>query len=274
MKKEKKISIIMGVYNCGKTIKESIDSILNQTYNNWQFIICDDCSSDDTLQIVNDYKEKYPGKFIVIKNDKNLGLNKTLNRCLSLADGDYIARMDGDDISIPSRFEKEVNVLENHSEYAIVSCHMITFDDNGDWGVIKTIETPQSKDFPKHVPVFCHAPCMIRKEAFESVNGYTEDKKLLRVEDYHLWFKLYAKGFRGYNIQEPLYKMRDDRNALHRRTFSARMNGVYATFIGYHLLKLPFWMYYFAIKNLIVELIKVFLPDSIYELMHKHKLKD
>ena len=80
MKKEKKISIIMGVYNCGKTIKESIDSILNQTYNNWQFIICDDCSSDDTLQIVNDYKEKYPGKFIVIKNDKNLGLNKTLNR--------------------------------------------------------------------------------------------------------------------------------------------------------------------------------------------------
>lgn len=272
MDTSKKISILMGIYNCSGTLREAIDSIVVQTYPNWQFIICDDGSSDNSYEIAKEYEVKEPQRFKVIKNEKNLGLNATLNKCLYLADGEYIARMDGDDISTPERLEKEVKVLKEHPEYAIVSTHMTTFDEGGEWGFIRTLERPQTRDFPTHVPMFCHAPCMIRREAFLDVDGYTEDKRLLRVEDYHLWYKLYAKGYIGYNIQESLYKMRDDRNALHRRTVQARFNGIYATFIGFRMVHLPIWMYIYAIKNAVLEVIKLIIPDKVYEYLHKKRL--
>lgn len=269
----KKISILMGIYNCADTLEEAIESIITQTYTNWQFIICDDGSKDNSYAIAKKYEDNDPERFVVIQNENNLGLNKTLNKCLMLADGEYIARMDGDDISLPERFEKEVKILNEHQEYAIVSSVMTTFDESGDWGCIRTLECPQVNDFPKQVPMFCHAPCMIRRAAFLDVEGYTEDKRLLRVEDYHLWYKFYAKGYRGYNIQEPLYKMRDDRNALHRRTVSARVNGIYATFVGFKMIKIPVWMYIYAIKNVVVEIIKIFIPDKFYEYLHKRRLR-
>lgn len=268
----KKISILMGIYNCAPTLNESIESIINQTYTNWEFIICDDGSTDNSFDIAKKYEKSDPGRFKVIKNSKNRGLNATLNRCLKLADGEYIARMDGDDLCDPTRFQKEVEILNNHPEYAIVSTHMTTFDEAGEWGCIRTLEKPQTSDFPTHVPMFCHAPCMIRRSAFIDVKGYTEDRRLLRVEDYHLWYKFYAKGYRGYNIQEALYKMRDDRNALHRRTIQARINGIYATFVGFKMVHLPRWMYIYAVKNAIIELIKIVIPDKIYERLHKKRL--
>lgn len=272
MDESKKISILMGIYNCTATLDEAIDSIINQTYTNWQFIICDDGSKDNSYDIAKKYEKKDPDRFVVIKNKSNIGLNSTLNRCLKIADGDYIARMDGDDVCAPTRFQKEVEFLNDHPDYAIVSTYMTTFDENGEWGCIKTLEYPQVKDFPTHVPMFCHAPCMIRKEAFMNVGGYTEDKRLLRVEDYHLWYKFYAKGYKGYNIQEALYKMRDDRNALHRRTVKARFNGIYATFVGFKMVHLPKWMYIYAIKNAVAEIIKIIIPDKLYMLLHKRRL--
>ena len=272
MDKSKKISILMGIYNCAATLTEAIDSIISQTYTNWQFIICDDGSKDNSYDIAKKYEKMDPDRFVVIKNESNIGLNSTLNRCLKIADGDYIARMDGDDVCAPTRFQKEVEFLNSHPDYAIVSTYMTTFDENGEWGCIKTLEYPQVKDFPTHVPMFCHAPCMIRKEAFMDVGGYTEDKRLLRVEDYHLWYKFYAKGYKGYNIPEALYKMRDDRNALHRRTVKARFNGIYATFVGFKMVHLPKWMYIYAIKNAVVEIIKIIIPDKLYILLHKRRL--
>ena len=272
MDESKKISILMGIYNCAATLTEAIDSIISQTYTNWQFIICDDGSKDNSYDIAKKYEKMDPDRFVVIKNESNIGLNSTLNRCLKIADGDYIARMDGDDVCAPTRFQKEVEFLNSHPDYAIVSTYMTTFDENGEWGCIKTLEYPQVKDFPTHVPMFCHAPCMIRKEAFMDVGGYTEDKRLLRVEDYHLWYKFYAKGYKGYNIPEALYKMRDDRNALHRRTVKARFNGIYATFVGFKMVHLPKWMYIYAIKNAVVEIIKIIIPDKLYILFHKRRL--
>lgn len=272
MDTSKKISIIMGIYNCAPTLKEAIDSVISQTYPNWEFIICDDGSADNSYDIAKSYEKDDPKRFKVIRNRKNKGLNATLNKCLEIADGEYVARMDGDDVCDPTRFQKEAEILNKHPEYAIVSTHMITFDEDGDWGCIKTLECPEVKDFPTHVPMFCHAPCMIRRLAFLDVGGYTEDKQLLRVEDYHLWYKFYAKGYKGYNIQEPLYKMRDDRNALHRRTPQARFNGIYATFIGFKMVHIPKWMYIYAVKNAVVEMIKIVIPDALYDAFHKKRL--
>lgn len=263
---EKKVSIIMGIYNCSSTLSEAIDSIIAQTYTNWELIMCDDGSKDNTYDVALSYKEKYPNKIILIKNEKNLGLNKTLNRCLENATGEYIARMDGDDISLPLRFEKEVSFLDEHPEYAIVSSPMIYFDENGEWGESKAIENPTNLDFVTGTP-FCHAPCMVRKEAYKEVNGYSTDDRTLRAEDYNLWFRLYSMGYKGHNLQTPLYKMRDDENAYSRRSFKFAKNEAYVRYTGYKMLNLPKKYYIFALRPIIVGL----LPKTIYMVLHHRR---
>jgi glycosyltransferase EpsE len=269
--KEPKVSIIMGIYNCERYLDEAINSIISQTFTDWEFIMCDDGSTDRTLQIAEKYKKLFPDKFVVLKNEKNMGLNYTLNKCLNIAKGEYIARMDGDDICDPTRLEKEVNFLESHSEFALVSTEMVMFDKLGEWGIKKVIERPTKEDFCKHTPFFCHAAVMIRRNVFLEVEGYTVDTKLLRVEDCHLWFKIYSKGYVGANIPEPLYKMRDDRNATGRRTFKARLNGVYVMAVGFKMINMPWYKYVYVIKGAIVELIKCIIPKKVYEYIHKIK---
>ena len=130
-----KVSIIMGIYNCEETLAESIDSILNQTYENWELIMCDDCSSDRTFDIAKGYKDKYPNKIKLLKNEKNLTLGPTLNKCMEYVEGKYIARQDGDDYSHKNRLEIQVKVLEENSDIAAVGTNMISFDEEGEHGV-------------------------------------------------------------------------------------------------------------------------------------------
>ena len=258
----------MGIYNCAPTLPEAIDSLLAQTYTDWNLILCDDGSIDDTYDTARNYQEKYPDRITLLKNETNKGLNYTLNHCLEYADGDFVARMDGDDISLPERFEKEVRVLEEHPEYAIVSAPMIYFDADGEWGRGKPNPYPVKKDFLRGTP-FCHAPCMVRREAYEAVGGYTDDPKYLRVEDYDLWIKMYAAGYAGMNLTEPLYCMRDDRNAASRRKFRYRINEFYARCKAIRVLRLPVYGYIFSLRPLIVGI----LPAFLYEFLHKKRLK-
>lgn len=259
-----KVSVIMGIYNCAGTLPEAIDSILSQTYTYWELVLCDDGSSDDTLLVAKSYQKQYPEKIKLLQNDCNQGLNYTLNRCLKHASGEYIARMDGDDISLPERFEKEVAFLDSHPEYAIISCPMIYFDEKGDWRTGKAIAYPTRFNFVHGTP-FCHAPCMVRAEAYRAVGGYSINSRTLRAEDYYLWFCMYAAGFRGANLQEPLYKMRDDENAYRRRKFRFALNEAYVRLSGYRMLKLPLKYYIFSIRPILVAL----LPKAIYLKLHQ-----
>ena len=262
-----KISVISGIYNCGSTLKDAVESILQQTVADWEWILCDDGSTDETYQIALAYQEKYPGKFIVLRNEHNRGLNYTLNRCLKQASGTYIARMDGDDLCSPDRFEKQIAVLESEPELDIVSSSMTFFDETGEWGRINHPEYPKKEDFIRESP-FCHAPCMVRKRAYDAVRGYSEGKRLLRVEDYHLWFKMYRAGFRGKNICEPLYQMRDDRNAYGRRKFVYRLNEAYVKLLIMKVFRLPLYQGLHVLRPIVVGL----LPNSIYDLLHKRRL--
>ena len=257
----------MGIYNCADTLEEAVESILQQTYDDWELIMCDDGSQDNTYEIAEKFSKKYE-KIIVFQNEKNMGLNYTLNKCLGEAQGEYIARMDGDDISLPTRLEKEVFFLDRHKEYAIVSTNMVYFDENGDWGKSNMLELPQKEDLIKATP-FCHAPCMVRREAYEKIKGYSVDKKLLRVEDYHLWFKMYSEGYKGYNLQEPLYKMRDDRNATQRRKFKYRINEAYVKRLIIKNFGLSIKNMVYIVKPIIVGII----PQFLYEYLHKKKMK-
>ena len=268
-----RISIIMGIYNCAETLSDAIDSILSQTFTDWKLIMCDDGSTDNTYEIADKYRKRYASKIMLIKNPKNMGLNYTLNICLKYADGEYIARMDADDLSLPSRFEKEIEFMDKNQQYAIVSTPMFFFDQQGIWGKGTAIEVPELSDFVFHAPFHCHAPCMIRTAAILDVGGYTVDKMLLRYEDCNLWYKLYSAGYRGYNLQEPLYIMRDDRNAYKRRTFFSRMRAIYVQWIGFRMIKMPIIYYLFLIVELIKGIFVSVIPEQIYMMLHRHKAK-
>lgn len=262
------ISVIMGIYNCEDTLIESLDSLFNQSFQNFNLIMCDDGSDDRTYEIALKYKEKFPDRIILLKHATNMGLNITLNDCLSKAKGRYIARMDGDDISLRNRFEKEYSFLEKNHEYTFVSCQMILFDENGDWGKTNYIPAPKAVDLVKS-STFAHAGVLVRREAYEKVNGYSVSDKLLRVEDYHLWIKFYAEGFVGYNIMEPLYKMRDDRNAVHRRTLQNRINEARVKKIAISEFKLSKLNYIYILRPIILALI----PRNLYSWLHRLRNK-
>lgn len=257
----------MGIYNCAPTLEEALDSLLGQTYQNFKVIMCDDGSKDNTAEVAQTYVDKYPGKFILIHNEQNMGLNYTLNHCLKYADTEYVARMDGDDISLPERFDKEIKFLNSHPEYAFVSSPMIYFDTNGEFKRGIGGFTPQNgRDF-LNGRTFCHAPLMIRLEAYKAVEGYTVSKYLLRLEDQHLWLKLYKKGYKGYNLSECLYKMRDDRNATIRRDFITRRNEMIHRLRICKAFRLPIWCY---IESIGIPMTKWIMPSFLYEKIHRH----
>ncbi len=260
-----RISVLMGIYNCASTLDEALESLYAQTYQDFKIILCEDGSKDNTYEVAKRHADTH-NNVILIRNEKNMGLNYTLNRCLELADTEYCARMDGDDISLPTRFEKEINFLDAHPEYDIVTTPMKHFDENGIYRVGKGGGEPKLTDFPKAVP-FRHAPCMIRTNAYKAVGGYTVAKNLLREEDYHLWIKMYKAGFRGITLDEPLYMMRDDRNAARRRNFKARKNEAYVKHLAVKMLGLPFYYNVYAI----VPLIKGIMPNWLFYLLYKLK---
>lgn len=259
----------MGIYNCASTLNEAIDCIIQQSYTNWEVIMCDDYSVDNTIDVAEQYVLKYPDKFVLLKNKKNHGLNYTLNKCLKHATGDYIARMDGDDLCDANRFQREVEVLENNPDIAIVSTDMNFFDENGIWGRTHVKQFPTKIDFLKGTP-FCHAACMVRREAYMEVDGYSVRDELLRVEDYHLWIKMYRKGYQGMNILEPLYAMRDNRDAQRRRKFKYRLNEAYVKAYAIKKLGINRINYVYCL----VPILKGLMPSFIYRALHRNKSKE
>lgn len=260
-----RISVIMGIYNCASTLVEALESLENQTYKNFKVILCNDGSTDNTLEVAKKWVNAH-ANYILIENPHNLGLNATLNHCLKYADTEYVARMDGDDRSLPHRFELEINFLDSHPEYAIVSGPMHYFDENGIFRIGKGKGEVKITDFIMGSPI-CHAPCMVRKEAYDRVKGYSVAKKLLGVEDYHLWCKMYGAGYKAYNLNIPIYEMRDDRNALKRRTFRRRLNEAYVMHKGFNMIGLSFVYQIYCM----IPLIKACLPDWFYQRVRKMK---
>lgn len=256
-----KVSVLMGVYNNEKTVAKSIDSIIAQTFTDWELIICDDGSKDDTCSIVESYALK-DKRICLLCNERNYGLSYTLNRCIEKAKGEYCARMDGDDVCDETRFQKQVKFLDENEQYGFVSTTMTRFDEKGIYQVPELRESysPSKSDFVKGSP-FCHAPVMIRKSAYDLVNGYRVMKETLGVEDYDLWFRLYAQNVKGYIITEPLYSMFDGRDAAHRRTFKRRMNEAWVRWQGYKMLKISIWRRIYVIKPIIVG----FIPQWLYK---------
>lgn len=256
-----RISVIMGVYNGEKTLCRAIDSILNQTFSDFEFIICNDCSNDSTSSILKQYEEK-DKRVRVLENKEHLSLAATLNKCLEFASGFYIARMDDDDISHFDRFEKQIEYLDKHPEIALLGTKRINFDNEGYWGNfndsgVVTVEDLFSK------PTFVHPSVMMRSDALKHVGGYTVSKYTVRGQDFDLWCKLYYNGYKGFILDEVLLDYYDDRFSTKRTKFRYRLNSFVYHSRWRRKLGLPLKYEYYSIRPILVGLVPSKLQSII-----------
>ena len=250
------VSIIMGVYNCKRPdlLDKSIKSIINQTHTDWEFIICNDGSTDGkTLDLLRKYG-KEDKRIRILSYEKNKGLCNALNTCLKKAQGKYIARQDDDDVSRPERLNKLVSFADDHPEYAIIGSTAIVTDDNGVWGNYPLEEKPSKKSFFWNSP-FAHPTVLIRKDAIDAVGGYRVAKETRRCEDYDLFMRMYAAGYKGYNIQEDLYEYRIVNGDKKYRPMNVRLEEAVVRFKGYKQMGVLLRGLPFVIKPVVIGLI-------------------
>lgn len=200
------ISVVMSAYNSEKFISDSISSILNQTYDHWELIIINDASLDNTLKIINQFSEKDP-RIKVIDNEKNLGLTISLNIGINNSNGEFIARLDSDDLAESSRLEKELDHLHAYPEVGLVGsgAHLINSFGNR-IGSMNVMSQPYFVNkFIISLNPFIHSSIMVRKEALDNVGSYRE--KFRYSQDYDLILRLSEK-YRLSNISLPLIRWR------------------------------------------------------------------
>lgn len=256
------ISVIMSVYNAEQYLKEAVDSVLRQTYKNFEFIIVNDCSKDNSLAILKNYEKKHKN-ITLISNADNMGLTRNLNLALSIAKGEYIARMDADDISEPTRFEKQRLFLKTHKEVDIIGSFSKNINEFG--VVLGTRTTPiNHNDILNVLPKLCpmsHPTIMFRKSSLEKLCFY--NVKYTTSQDYDMWFRAASAGLRFHNLPEYLLQYRMDDKYVARKTFKFRWNDFKLRLEGYHTMKLPFYKYTYALIPLALGII----PNSVYALL-------
>ncbi len=205
------ISVVMSVYNGKKYLQESVDSILNQTCKDFEFIVVNDGSTDDSLDMLLEYQAK--DNRLLIVTQSNIGLTRSLNRGIRLADSEFIARQDADDISLPKRFERQLDYMKTHTEVAVVGCLGDFFNVNG---ILRTTKTPKysREGIKRHLVrknLFMHGSAMVRKSCLEKVGFYREFFR--HAQDYDLWLRL-SQYFDIDILSEHLYQYRVTAEAI------------------------------------------------------------
>ncbi len=260
------VSIIMGVYNCKRPdlLDKSVCSIIKQTYTDWEFLICDDGSTDGrTLDLLKKY-EAVDSRIKILSYEKNQGLCKALNTCLQVAKGKYIARQDDDDISKPERLQKLVAFAEKHPEYSIVGSVADITDDNGIWGSYPLEKIPTKRSFLWNSP-FAHPTVLMRKESLIAVGGYRVAPETRRCEDYDLFMRMYAAGYKGYNIQEKLYEYRIENGDKKHRPMNDRIDEAIVRYKGFKQMGMNVSSIPYVLKPIIVGMI----PQIVFKKIKK-----
>ena len=199
------ISVIIPVYNVELYVKKAINSILNQTYSNLQIIIIDDCSTDRTYEIVQNIS-KLDSRVLILRNKINSKIVKTLNYGLEYARGEYIARMDGDDICSADRIEKQYSFLINNPEYSLVGNHVYTINENDE--KIGHVKFPTDfltiKKTIKLTSPVLHI-WLAKSEVYKKLKGYRE---IPGAEDYDFLLRMLSEGFKFINLDSYEYSVR------------------------------------------------------------------
>ena len=218
---ESPISVIMPVYNAQRYLKEAIESVLNQTYPHFEFIIVDDGSTDRTLELLQQYEKK--DSRISIINRPNTGIVGALNDGIRAAQGDFIARMDADDIALPDRFSRQLERIQSDPDLVILGTNFCFIDASGN--IVKSGNVPRDHEgideniLKGNGGAIIHPTAMMRKDILMNVGGYREEAQF--TEDLDLYHRLSRVG-RMANLDEVLFKYRIHFNSVNATRFMIR----------------------------------------------------
>lgn len=214
-----KVSVVMPAYNAEKYIREAVDSILNQTFTDFEFIIINDGSTDRTKEIILEYDDP---RIVLLENEKNSGIVVTLNKGIQFARGEYIARMDSDDISLRNRIERQVSFLDSHVHIGVVGSALQVFGEGID---TKDRFFSDSKGKLKAELLFnsclAHPTVMFRRSLIQNINA-CYDIQYAGIEDFALWWKLAQVTDIGC-INEVLLRYRSHEKQITKEKSDARL---------------------------------------------------
>ncbi|QQS26904.1 glycosyltransferase [bacterium] len=264
------VSVVMSVYNGEKYLREAIDSILNQTFTDFEFIIINDGSTDNTLKIIKSYKDPR----IVLISRENKGQALARNAGIALARGKYIAMMDADDISLPERFEKQVDYLEGHHDIGAVSSFVQNVDSSGKpigaWEDDVNVKTPeQIRNTIAYKNCFSHAPTIFRAK---NIKHY-QYRNIKAAEDYELWLRMISDGIKLAKIPEFLYLYRQHDSSTMAVAqvidFDWRMAKMKLNFLWYRLGQFKLSMFDFRVFGAVIAHIYYWLPREAKKIIKR-----
>ena len=207
------VSVLLPLYNCTAYVAEAIESILGQTYRDFELIVIDDGSTDETPRIAQRFRDPR----LRFYSQKNCGLAATLNRSIELAEGRYLARQDQDDISRPQRLLRQVALLDANPQCALVGTWAEIWKDRQPTG--RAHRHPSDNATLKYELLldnpFVHSSVMLRKEALDAVGGYSTDQNRQPPEDYELWSRI-ARKYQVANVPEALHVYREVAGSMSR----------------------------------------------------------
>ncbi len=267
---KKLVSIILPVFNGEKYLSYAIDSVLKQTYLYFEFIVINDGSTDNTSTILTIYKEKYP-RIQVITHNTNIGIVKSLNEGLKLAKGEFIARIDSDDIWLTDKLNKQIEYLVKNPDIYLLGTAKKVIDKNGE------ILPSKEKQFYKYLVIkkeiikgnlFCHSSVVFRKEILNEVGYYNE--KFLNTEDYEYWIRILSYK-KGEIMPEPLvyYRVHGEMVSLRKRkqqfkyVIRSKINGIFKCHYSlFNLIYIVKDIWPLLIPNFLIKLKKMIIKPA------------
>lgn len=238
MKNSVSVSIIMGVYNPRNPVRflRAVHSIIGQSLTDWELLLCDD-GSDAAHTAVIRRAARLDSRIRILRTEENRGLAYALNNGIRHAAGEFIARMDDDDLSEPDRLRIQAAFLRSHPHYQWVGSNAQLIDDYGVWGFQRSRKGRRQRTFfsiPRSsIPRSCSAG-----RHWCAAAATARQEEVRQCEDYELFMRLYHRGFRGYNLQEPLLQYREDYAAHKKRTYRRRIREMKVRYHGFKALGL------------------------------------
>jgi len=258
------ISVVMPVYNGEKFVSKAVESILNQTLKGFEFIIIDNKSTDNSVKIIKSFNDS---RIKLIQNKKNVGIASSLNKGIKYSKGQYIARMDADDISYPNRLEEQLSFLEKNPGVSVLGTYASLFNEKGrTWGNLRTPVVPSLKDWLWGSMVI-HASVMMKKQDVQHVGGY--DPKTYRVEDYDLWLRMIIKGYVIHTLPKELYGIQWDLSNYDRKNLKSLVSETKYKLMRFRDLGVPLYKYPLAFR----PILPIFIPKKLYFLFHSYLFK-
>lgn len=194
------ISIVMGMYNAASHLRDCMESMISQTFSDFELIIVDDGSTDQSVKIVESFKDPR----VRLLKQENRGLPSALNKAIALARGEYVARMDADDIAVPERLEAQLSFLRRHPEVDILGTQAIIINENGVSGEMmkKPIATKNVHKYLEYACPLIHPSYMVKAGVYRSIGGYREE--LLTAQDFEFLLRATEAGFMLANVPQAL----------------------------------------------------------------------